>query len=198
MVRLSILRTVFLSAYLSVPAHKIAKYFQVGCAGAVLAEVHRRRSASFLSDGGYMEIQFQVGRVTTFSVSNYMHIDAETLSSLQIVQSELHPNSQVWGLDPNGSGTKESLSVYGLFHHFSCTPQGRISLKKLFLRPTLDLSVIEERQRTIAVMLKPRNAEGLKLAAGALRKIGNIRAACTQLRKGVSTPSSGRSFDRSV
>ncbi|KFA79659.1 hypothetical protein S40288_04057 [Stachybotrys chartarum IBT 40288] len=158
----------------------------IGCAGAVLAEVHRRRSASFLPDGGYMEIQFQVGRVTTFSVSNYMHIDAETLSSLQILQSEPHPNSQVWGLDPNGSGTKESLSVYGLFHHFACTPQGRISLKKLFLRPTLDLSVIEERQRTIAVMLKPRNVEGLRLAVGALRKIDNIRAACTQLRKGAT------------
>lgn len=133
-----------------------------------------------------------------FSLSTYMFINMDTLRSLQIVQTELHPNSQTWGPDPTRGGIKESLSVYGLFHHLACTPQGRAQLRQIFLRPTLDLAIISERQRSISVLLQPDNAESLQQSTSILRKIRNLRTTITQLRKGIDFPSMGQSFDRGV
>ena len=171
---------------------------QVNCAGAVLGDLHRRRSAGFLPDGASADEVFCVASVQMFTLADHMFVAAETLLALQIVQSELHPNSQIWGPDHSGHGTKESLSIYGLFHQQACTPQGRNCLQKLFLRPTLNLDVIEERQRTISVLLRPENVEHIRDLTTVLRKVRNVRNALVQLRKGIGSASPGRSFDRSV
>ncbi|KAH7326765.1 muts domain V-domain-containing protein [Stachybotrys elegans] len=131
----------------------------VGCAGAVLADIHRRRSTCFLPDGQATEALFHVTKVAMFSMEDYMLVDGDTLLSLQIVQSELHPNSQAWGLSPNGSATKESLSVYGLFHTFACDthwealqvvhgiqPQSLMAVGELVNR-TIDFEQSKSRQR---------------------------------------------------
>lgn len=127
-----------------------------------------------------------------------MYVSAETMESLQIVQSELHPNSQVWGPDPNGGGSKESLSVYGLFHMLAVTPQGRHALRLIFLRPSLDLRLIEERQRTIAVLMRPENAELVKQTSQVLKRVKNSRSAVSNLKRGIDSPSFKQSFDRGV
>lgn len=133
-----------------------------------------------------------------FSLSAYMYVSADALLSLQILQTELHPNSQACGSDANKSNAKESLSVYGLFHHLACTPQGRVQLRQIFLRPLLDLDVISERQRTIATLLQPDNIDKLPQLVSTLRKIRNMRTTFAQLRKGIEFPSAGQSFDRGV
>lgn len=127
-----------------------------------------------------------------------MFVTLETLTSLQIVQSELHPNSQVWGPDPKGNGSKESLSVYGLFHHLASTTQGRTSLRKMFLRPTLNMDIIAERQLTISLFLRPENSDSLQQIGAILRKVKNIKSIIVQLRKGIDSPLTGRSFDKGV
>lgn len=127
-----------------------------------------------------------------------MFVNADALLSLQIVQSELHPNSQAWGPVADRGATKESLSVYGLFHLLACTPQGRSQLRQLFLRPTLNLDIIIERQKTISVLLQPNNADKLNQITTTLRKIRNLRTTMTQLRKGVEFPSAGKSCDKGV
>ncbi|KAF4462913.1 dna mismatch repair msh5 [Fusarium albosuccineum] len=170
----------------------------VGCAGAVLGDLHRRRSAGFLPDGQVAGVLFRVVDVCMFSLSFCMFLNADALLSLQIVQTELHPNSQAWGSDSSKSNSKESLSIYGLFHHLACTPQGRSHLRQLFLRPVLDLSIIQERQKTISVLLQPDNADRIPQITSTLRKIRNIRTTFTQMRKGVEFPSAKQSFDRGV
>lgn len=125
-----------------------------------------------------------------------MFISAEDMLSLQLLQSETHPNSQMSGPSPNGA--KESLSVYGLFHHLACTPQGRTRLRQIFLRPVSNLDIIAERQRSISLLLSPENTTKIRQVATVLRKIRNIRNVTSQLRKGVDSPSSGRSFDGGV
>ncbi|KAM0339469.1 hypothetical protein ACHAPU_010916 [Fusarium lateritium] len=127
-----------------------------------------------------------------------MYVSTDALLSLQILQTELHPNSQAWGPDSNKGNAKESLSVYGLFHHLACTPQGRAQLRQIFLRPLLDLTVIAERQRTIAVLLQPDNIDKLPQLASILRKVRNMRTTLAQLKKGIEFPSAGQSFDRGV
>lgn len=125
-----------------------------------------------------------------------MFVNADALVSLQIVQTELHPNSQAWGSDASRGNSKESLSVYGLFHHLACTPQGRSQLRQLFLRPVLDIDVIMERQRVISMLLKPENADTIKQTTATLRKIRNLRTTVMQLQKGIEFPATGQSFDK--
>ncbi|KAF4510494.1 hypothetical protein G6O67_002374 [Ophiocordyceps sinensis] len=169
----------------------------VTCAGAVLAELHRRRSTHCLPDGS-AAAALHVASIQTFSLANYVFVNAETLQSLQIVHAELHPNSQTWGPDPDKGVGKESLSVYGLLQTLASTPQGRVCLRRLMLRPTVDMETIAERHHMIAVLLRPENAERTKQASTILRKIQNMRATVSQLRKGVNYPSNQRSFNRGV
>jgi DNA mismatch repair protein MSH5 len=164
----------------------------------VLGDLGRRRSAGFLPDGQVAGALFRVQSVEMFSLSAYMFVSSDALMSLQIVQTELHPNSQVWGSNPNKGNTKESLSVYGLFHYLACTPQGRSQLRQLFLRPVLDIGLIEERQKTISALLQLDNGDSLTRITSCLRKIKNIRSTFAQLRKGIEFPSANQSFDRGV
>jgi DNA mismatch repair protein MSH5 len=125
-----------------------------------------------------------------------MFINADTLASLQIMQSETHPNSQMQG--PNTSGSKESLSVYGLFYHFASTPQGKRRLRMLFLRPSLELDVIRERLLTISIFLRPENSTELGEICKSLKMIKDIRSVAIHLQKGAVDGGLGKSIYRGV
>ncbi|KAH8675857.1 muts domain V [Xylariales sp. PMI_506] len=122
-----------------------------------------------------------------FMLFNSMFVNADTLLSLQILRSENHPNSQMQG-SGQSSGAKESLSVYGLFHHHACTPQGRAKLRQMFLRPSIDINLIKDRQHTISAFLRPENAQTLQVLALHLRKVKDMRAFIIHLKKGIDTP----------
>jgi DNA mismatch repair protein MSH5 len=84
------------------------------------------------------------------------------------------------------SGSKEGLSVYGLFHHFARTPQGKSLLRRYFLRPSLDIDVINERLGTASVFLRPENNSLMDGIMKSLGQIKNMRTVMVHLRKGVS------------
>ncbi|RYO76528.1 hypothetical protein DL762_002096 [Monosporascus cannonballus] len=109
-------------------------------------------------------------------------------SHITILQPEFHPNSQQRGPANSTSGAKESLSVYGLFHHLACTPQGRLKLRQIFLRPSLDLDLIKERQKTISFFLRPGNADAVSGLQKRLGKIKSMMACVALLRKGIDSP----------
>ena len=160
--------------------------------------MHRRRSVGFLPDGQRAEVVFHVQTLKMFSLSDSMFLSSETLQALQIVRSELHPNHQISGAYVNETGSKESLSVYGLFHVHACTPQGRLQLRRALLRPSLDLELLHERQRTVALFLRPENTEIVKETTLVLRKVKNGKSMILQLRKGIDSSAFTRSFDSSV
>jgi DNA mismatch repair protein MSH5 len=141
---------------------------------------------------------FRVEDIRSFTLSDCMFVGSETLLSLQIVQSELHPNSHVWGVGSQGGSVKESLSVYGLFYQLACTPQGKIQLQRLFLRPTLNLDIIHERQKTVSLFAHPENAELVKQVTSVMRRIRNIRTTVVQLRKGTDCSGPRRSPETGV
>jgi DNA mismatch repair protein MSH5 len=120
-----------------------------------------------------------------FTLSDIMFVNAETLDSLQIIQSEIHPNSHMQGPNKSTSGAKESLSIYGLFHHLASTSQGRQKLRRIFLRPSIDLSVIRERLNTTVTFLRPDNQSAVEMIVASLKKIKDMRSVVIHLQKGV-------------
>ncbi|KAK4543724.1 hypothetical protein LTR36_005369 [Oleoguttula mirabilis] len=161
----------------------------VGCAGAVLSYLQRRRATAYLPGDQASAAMFRVATVEMFSLSGSMFINADTLLSLQITSTESHPNAQNQGPPSKGwsSGAKEGLSVYGLFHHLAKTTQGRALLRQYFLRPSLNITVINERLHTIGVLLRPDNTPLLDQLVESLAKIKNMHLVTVNLRKGISS-----------
>jgi DNA mismatch repair protein MSH5 len=116
----------------------------------------------------------------------FRFINADTLHSLQILGSESHPHSHNQGPTKAASGSKEGLSVYGLFHHLAKTPQGKYLLRQYFLRPSLNLEVIEERLDVISAFLRPENADTIGVLVRDLQSVRNMRTIMINLRKGIS------------
>ncbi|KAL8755038.1 MAG: hypothetical protein Q9184_004921 [Pyrenodesmia sp. 2 TL-2023] len=156
----------------------------VGCAGAVLTYLQRRKAVGYLPGDVDANHAFRIASIETFNLSNVMFIDAETLSALQIMHSQKHPQSHNQG--PSSSGSKEGLSIYGLFHHLARTPQGKHRLRQNFLRPSLDIDVINERLDTGSVFLRPDNSGLLESMTRSLGQIKNMRTVVVHLRKGIS------------
>ena len=117
--------------------------------------------------------------------TNYRRfINPDTLLSLQIIQPESHPNAFNQG--PGSTGSKESLSIYGLFHHYARTPQGKVRLRQTFLRPSLDLDEINARLDFVGVFVRPDNLIPLQKLSKSISRVKNIRTVMTHLHKGVN------------
>ncbi|KAK7952460.1 mismatch repair protein 5 [Apiospora aurea] len=160
----------------------------IGCAGAVLGDLHRRRTTQYLPNDPDALVAFSVRSVAMFTLFDSMFVNADTMMSLQIIQPEYHPNGQMRGPDKSSSGAKENLSVYGLFHYLACTPQGRHKLRQAFMRPSIDIDLIRTRQRAIAFFLRPGNSETVMQLGKDLRKVKNMRATIAYLARGVDSP----------
>lgn len=100
------------------------------------------------------------------------------------MHSQTHPQSHNQG--PSASGSKEGLSIYGLFHNLARTPQGKHRLRQYFLRPSLDITIINERLDTATVFLRPDHSGLLDSIAKNLGQIKNMRTVVVHLRKGIS------------
>ncbi|QDS74512.1 hypothetical protein FKW77_007276 [Venturia effusa] len=168
----------------------------VGCAGAVISYLQRRRATRYLPGDSLAHGFFRISALEMFSLNETMFVNADTLQSLQIIETESHPNSHNQG--PRSSGSKEGLSVYGLFHHLARTPQGKYLLRQYFLRPSLNLGVINERLRSISMLLRPDNANQLDEISRNMRSVKNMRVMMISLRKGVSAGSQKAGFSKPV
>jgi DNA mismatch repair protein MSH5 len=160
----------------------------VGCAGAVLSYIQRRRATSYLPGDGDASGMFRVGTIEMFSLSESMFINTDMLLSLQIMSTESHPNAQQHGpaSKAGSGGSKEGLSVYGLFQHSAKTSQGRMLLRQYFLRPSQNKATIDERLDTISFLVRPDNGDCLRRLSESLGKIKNVRLYTVNLRKGIS------------
>ncbi|KZL80976.1 domain v [Colletotrichum incanum] len=167
----------------------------IGCAGAILCETTRLQNIEqgFGRPGGFFITSLQM-----FALADFMFVNADTLSSLQVFQSELHPNSLMLGTGTAASGLKESLSLYGIFHPLAGTPQGRAKLRQLFLRPLVNIDIIRERHKTISVLLQPGNEMALDKISQTLRNVMDIKKTLAQLQKGAESPANSASVERGV
>lgn len=158
----------------------------------------RRKTIDYLPNDEASLVAFRIKAIDKFTLSDMMYINADTLASLQIIQSENHPNSHMQGPNKSTSGAKESLSVYGLFHFLASTPQGRQKLRQIFLRPSTNSTTIEERLNTITVLLRPENQALLENIVSDLKKVKDIRAIVIHLQKGITVPGAGALINNGV
>ncbi|KAI9373057.1 muts domain V-domain-containing protein [Aspergillus egyptiacus] len=160
----------------------------LGCAGAILTYLQRRRSSDIVS-GSIVSDLYEVASLEMASFSGTMFVNSRTLTSLQIIESESHPSMVHQGPGKRSASSKEGLSVYGLFQRFACTPQGKQRLRQIFLRPSVHLEVIHERHAFIGVYLQADNYNPMNKMIKGLRHIKNLRPVMTNLQKGISTGS---------
>lgn len=119
-----------------------------------------------------------------------MFVNADTLTSLQIMEAESHPNKQMQG--PNTSGSKEGLSVYGLFSRSARTPQGKQKLRQMFLRPSNNLDEIKERHQIIKILLYNDNNASFAEITKCMSGIRDMRSVVLHLQKGARVRNSAR------
>lgn len=116
-------------------------------------------------------------------------INTDTALSLQLMLLESHPATHNQGPTKANSGSKEGLSVYGLFHQFTSTPQGKHLLRQYFLRPSKNINVISERLNAVTCFTRPENEVPSKSCRKCLKGIGNVRPMMMQLKRGISAGS---------
>lgn len=142
--------------------------------------------------------RYFVASLQMFTMADYMLVNTDTLSSLQIFQSQLHPNDLISGTGRSDSGSKESLSLYGIFYSLAGTPQGKAKLRQMFLCPLININIIRERHKTIAIFLQVANEDAFNIVSRVLRGVKDIKKALNQLQKGAETPTSSASVERGV
>ncbi|KAK2795607.1 hypothetical protein FQN50_009713 [Emmonsiellopsis sp. PD_5] len=147
----------------------------IGCAGAIITYLQRKRTSECLSQNHPGNDKFRIRAVDMRSLQGTMFVNKDTLTSLQVIQSESHPNAFNQGPSKGSSGAKESLSVFGLFHHFARTPQGKARLRQMFLRPSTDIARIKERHDFIGIYLRSDNDVAIEKLTKSLKGIKNLR-----------------------
>ena len=135
-------------------------------------------SATLCESGGVVLIR---------SSNSIRFINQDTMKSLQIMEHETHPNTHNQGPTTDSSGSKEGLSIFGLFRHLAHTPQGKHFLRQHFLRPSTNSLTIHERLDVIETFLRPENSTAFDAIIGSLKSISNMRTTLISLRKGITT-----------
>uniref|UniRef100_A0A7N0T338 DNA mismatch repair protein MSH5 n=1 Tax=Kalanchoe fedtschenkoi TaxID=63787 RepID=A0A7N0T338_KALFE len=87
-----------------------------------------------------------VDSVTEIALNNFLKLDAAAHESLQIFQTDKHPSHMGIGR------AKEGFSVFGMMNK-CVTPMGRRLLRNWFMRPILDLELLDNRLNAISFFL---------------------------------------------
>ncbi|OJD26055.1 hypothetical protein ACJ73_02570 [Blastomyces percursus] len=159
----------------------------IGCAGAIITYLQRKRAAECLTRVSSESELFNIKSLEMRSLKDTMFVNTDTLTSLQVIQSESHPNAFNQGPGKTSPGAKESLSIFGLFHHFARTPQGKTRLRQRFLRPSTDAAHIREGHDFISTYLRPDNCECIEKLIKSLKGIKNLRPVMVHVQKGISS-----------
>ncbi|ETN41594.1 uncharacterized protein HMPREF1541_03530 [Cyphellophora europaea CBS 101466] len=168
----------------------------IGCLGAVIGYLRRRRSSEYLQHDPDAQFAHRISCLEMFTLKNTMFVNADTLSSLQIIMPETHPNAFNQG--PGTTGSKESLSLLGLFVALAKTPQGKARLRRLFLRPSMDIDEINSRLDFVSIFARADNQTiSIKLSKS-LSKIKNLRNVMTMLHKGIEAGNKQGGFKSGV
>lgn len=154
-------------------------HLSIGCAGAVLGDLNRRRSIQ--DSDSETTPSFQIRELKMNTSTSILQISADALVSLQIVRTVLRPDYQ--GSNSSESNAKQVLSLYGLLQALACTAEGKTKLREMIFLPTTRIALINERQRTIGVLLLPENKVTTEEIRSLLKKTRNIKTPLLHIRK---------------
>ncbi|KAF9331320.1 MutS protein msh5 [Podila minutissima] len=149
----------------------------IGCAGAIVGYLSRNGIAIRNTHDG---CSLTIFTIASFSIDNFMFINPNAMSSLQIFEDETHPS-----MHSSIRGRKEGLSLFGITNT-ARTTQGRYLLKQWFLRPSLEMDVILSRHRTVGCFLRPENSVTVDQLASCLGHIKNMPKILLSLHRRVN------------
>ncbi|EPS45841.1 hypothetical protein H072_260 [Dactylellina haptotyla CBS 200.50] len=167
-------------------------FVSIGCAGAVLLHVRRKRLQNPHVDK--RADAYGVSKMKLWTMENTMFINADTMTSLQIFNDESQPSFR--NQSRNGRG-KEGLSLFGIINNTS-TPQGYRCLKQMLLRPSLDPTIIAERHDALQAFVRPDNSNAVYGIRKALKKVPDIMKTLNMLKKGGESGGNGELGDLEV
>ncbi|BGP33912.1 hypothetical protein JCM10296v2_005721 [Rhodotorula toruloides] len=147
----------------------------LGCAGALLGYIIRQGT-----EAGELENDlFEVSGLELMRLDKVMHINSDALTSLQIFCEESHASA-------HSRSTKEGLSLFGIVN-IAHTPLGCALMRQWFLRPSLELEVIESRQAAVECFLRESNQHIVDAICKHLRNVKNTPRQLKALASGKST-----------
>ncbi|KZT37836.1 hypothetical protein SISSUDRAFT_1114147 [Sistotremastrum suecicum HHB10207 ss-3] len=128
--------------------------------------------------------------IEAFPLSNAMHINNDSLLSLQIFDTESHAATQ-------SSQTKEGLSLFGILNN-TRTAAGRVLMRDWFVRPSLSIQVIEGRHDAISCFLRGESLGTANAMHSHIKGIGSISRAWHFMKQGTARARDLQAFVRFV
>ncbi|KIK07942.1 hypothetical protein K443DRAFT_128726 [Laccaria amethystina LaAM-08-1] len=146
----------------------------MACVGALIDHLIRERAASDFDDEGIASVDIK--DIEILALNEVMQINADALLSLQVFENESHASV-------HSDKTKEGLSLFGTLNGTKTT-LGRALLRTWLLRPSLSLSVINDRHEAVECFMRLENLATATLMHNHLKGIKNMPRILSVLRTG--------------
>ncbi|KAH7281533.1 hypothetical protein KP509_36G052100 [Ceratopteris richardii] len=120
---------------------------EVRAAGGLLETLQEEMLIDLVKHNDQEPNMLHIQSIAEISMDQFLTLDFNTYCALQIFQSDKHPSDMGIGK------AKEGFSLFGIFADRCATLMGRHLLRTWFLRPIVDMDIINNRLDFIAIFL---------------------------------------------